>query len=515
MTRIEKAVALIVGLIIAVITSVTLIISISLSSNHNNSTHTTMTEIGINVLRNSVESNEDDLRAMFDVWKGLDVRNNPIASAINKGYPGKLSELYNNSNPDENTFALFTDAEGNKLWASDSFKLSSYDVSRALAGEEYAGFLSDANVPLCYIYVTPVIYSSGGFAGDVIGTCLLGRNLSNSEALDEIKEQINGEVTLFGKDTRIATTFTDAEGKRAVGTQLDEKTAEKLLTNGESIKSRAEVMGGEYFVQYEPITDINGQFCGAYFVGMSTEASDKSFGKVIIITVVAAVIILMAAIAVIGIFIKRVIARPIVELNSLAEDMSRGNLSAADSSFKFGNNELGDFAVALRNTKNSLNGYISDITNILESMADGNFTRRPSVQYTGDFERIEQAFGDIRQELSEIVHNISRSSEQVLSGTSQMSNGSKILADGTTTQAGAIENLNSAVQGISEKIKVNAGNAVRAKELSAEVESSAVAQNRDMNSVMEAMTEIERKSSEIGKIIKTIDDIAFQTNILA
>ena len=171
--------------------------------------------------------------------------------------------------------------------------------------------------------------------------------------------------------------------------------------------------------------------------------------------------------------------------------------------------------MALHNTQKALNSYISDITDILEAMAVGDFTKRPSVQYTGDFERIEQAFGDISEELSQIVRNISRSSEQVLSGSSQMAGGSQILANGTTTQAGAIENLNDAVMGISDKINVNAENAVRAKELSAEVETSAVAQNKDMSSVMDAMSEIEKKSSEIGKIIKTIDDIAFQTNILA
>ena len=514
MTRIEKAVALIVGMIIAVITAVTLIISISLSSNHNDNTHGTMTDIGINVLQKTVENKHDYLTTLFEVWKGTNSRNNAIASALKSGYSGKLSEMYSNSSADEFTFAYFTDAQGNKLWASDSCKLSGFDVSRALADEEFSGFCCDENLPLSYVYVTPVYYDANGFSS-LVGVVVMGYNLSNSEVLDPIKEQINSEVSLIAGSSVIATTFTDENGERAVGTEIEPKIYDKLMTDGEPVTGRAKMHDGEYYIRYEPITDVNGNICGALFAGMSTAESDKSFGQVIVTAAIAAVVILIAAIILIGVFIKRVIARPIVELNSLAEDMSKGRLSAPESGYKFGNNELGDFAAALHNTKNSLNSYIMDITDILEAMADGNFTKRPSVEYSGDFERIERAFGDIRQELSEIVHNISRSSEQVLSGSSQMAGGSQILANGTTTQASAIENLNSAVQGISEKINVNADNAIRAKELSAEVETSAVAQNKDMSSVMEAMSEIEKKSSEIGKIIKTIDDIAFQTNILA
>ena len=361
--------------------------------------------------------------------------------------------------------------------------------------------------------MTPVFYYENGFS-NLVGVVAIGYNLSNSEVLDPIKEQINSEVSLIAGNTVIATTFTDANGDRAVGTEISQDVYDTIMT-GESVTGRAKLQNGEYFIQYRHIIDINGNIKGAFFAGMSTKESDKSFGRVILIAAIAAVIILIAALIVLGIFIRKVIARPIVELNRLADDMSKGHLSKPDSGFKFGNDELGHFAIALHNTQKALNGYIRDITDILEAMAAGDFTKRPSVQYTGDFERIEQAFGDISDELSQIVRNISRSSEQVLSGSSQMAGGSQILANGTTTQAGAIENLNDAVMGISDKINVNAENAVRAKELSAEVETSAVAQNKDMSSVMDAMSEIEKKSSEIGKIIKTIDDIAFQTNILA
>ncbi len=512
-TKIEKAVALIVGAIIAIITAVTLIISISLSSSHNSRTHDTLTDISINVIENTVESKQEYLKALFEVWKGTNSRNNAIASALKNGYPGKISEMYSNSTTDEYTFAYFTDAEGNKLWASDNCKLTKFDVSRALNQEEYSGYCCEDGVPLCYVYVTPVFYDENGFS-NLVGVVAIGYNLSNSEVLDHIKEQINSEVSLIAGNTVIATTFTDANGDRAVGTEISQDVYDTIMT-GESVTGRAKLQNGEYFIQYRPIIDINGNIKGAFFAGMSTKESDKSFGRVILIAAIAAVIILIAALIVLGIFIRKVIARPIVELNRLADDMSKGHLSKSDSGFKFGNDELGHFAIALHNTQKALNGYIRDITDILEAMAAGDFTKRPSVQYTGDFERIEQAFGDISDELSQIVRNISRSSEQVLSGSSQMAGGSQILANGTTTQAGAIENLNDAVMGISDKINVNAENAVRAKELSAEVETSAVAQNKDMSSVMDAMSEIEKKSSEIGKIIKTIDDIAFQTNILA
>ena len=107
------------------------------------------------------------------------------------------------------------------------------------------------------------------------------------------------------------------------------------------------------------------------------------------------------------------------------------------------------------------------------------------------------------------------SSQEVMIGSSQMANGSQVLADGTTKQANAIEELTATITDISKHVQLNAENAAKAEKLSSDVQNKVIFQNEEMTNMLNAMADIEDKSNEIGKIIKTIDDIAFQTNILA
>lgn len=512
MTRLEKAVCSIVGVIIAVSTIVTLVISVTLSSKHNNNNFAEMANIGVNVLESSLNSHIEDLKSVYSVWEAKGT----ASSALRKGFVGTLSELYGNSSVDEYTYCMFTNAEGEKVWASNNYKLASYDVSACMDGETVVtGFYADENVPLSCVYITPVTYSANGYKGELVGICMLGYDLSSCENLDTIKEQTDNDITIFAGDTRYSTTVINEDGTRATGTQMSSEVKTAVIDNGEEYNGKTYILGNRYFVKYEPVIDINGKPVGALFAGQPTAKSDEAFKTVILIVVLAAVVIIIASFFAIVFFMKHVIAKPIMEVSSLADNMSRGNLSVPDFTFKFGNNEVGDFAEALQNTKRSLAAYINDISSVLRLMAKGDFTAEPTMNYLGDFAEINDSFAEIRNKLSGILHNINSSSEQVMAGSAQMANGSQILANGTTTQANAIEGLNATITAISGKIQDNAQNSIRAKELSADMESGAITQNEEMNGVIEAMNDIQKKSEQIGGIIATIDDIAFQTNILA
>ncbi len=522
MTKIEAAMCLIVGIIITFSIAVTLIISISLSSSHNDNTYTSMSSIGVKVLQADVITKQSELENVFKLWNS-DVK---MRNALKNGYVGTFAEIYDAANFDENTFCMFTDAEGNMLWKSDNYKLAAYDVSKSVSCDttivdefnptkhtdfNQYGFYADENVPISIVFTAPVVF--GG--NTVIGVCYLGYDLSASTYLDTIKEQTGCEVALFGSEYIGGTTIMNSDGTRLANVPLNADIAEKIITNEESFSGKDKIGNVNYYSTYEPIIDIYGNACGAYFAGIPTSKSTEAFNSVIVISVIAALVIIIAAFVVVVIFVKGVISRPIVAVNELADNMSRGNLSVPDSDYKFRNDEVGDFARSLQNTKYSLSAYIQDISGVLNAMADGDFTAKPEIRYDGDFEQIEQSFEQIQSKLSDVVRNINESSEQVLTGAEQMANGSQMLAEGTTTQAGAIEELNSTITSIYDKTQVNAEHALHAKELSAGVEEKAVLQNEDMRRVMDAMRDIESKSSQIGNIIQTIEDIAFQTNILA
>lgn len=111
--------------------------------------------------------------------------------------------------------------------------------------------------------------------------------------------------------------------------------------------------------------------------------------------------------------------------------------------------------------------------------------------------------------------NIREASIQVGTGSKQVAMASQSLAQGSTQQASALEQVTASISDITEKTKTNADDATRARTLVRETKSNAEAGNLEMTQMVDAMKDINEASENISKIIKTIDDIAFQTNILA
>jgi len=110
---------------------------------------------------------------------------------------------------------------------------------------------------------------------------------------------------------------------------------------------------------------------------------------------------------------------------------------------------------------------------------------------------------------------MSQSSEQVSSGSEQVSNGAQALAQGATEQASSIEELSATITEIASNVKLNATSAADASIKVNHVSSELDVSNQNMQDMIAAMSKISDSSSQIGKIIKAIEDIAFQTNILA
>lgn len=507
MTKLEKLISSVVGGIIAVSIVITLAVSIFLCMKYNETIFANMADTGVNVFRSDLNRSVEDLDALSAVFK----TNENLGEYIQDNDSMAISIFYTQATSNANNFCLITNSDGNIVWSSPNFKLTSYTLSNVLAGNEVKGYYSDESVPLCSVHMTPIHNAEG----QIVGACILGFDLSSSEYMDGIKEQTNCDVTLFAGDERYNTTVINPDGSRAVGTKMSGSVKKEVIELGKTYRGKADILGSRYFVTYEPIVDLNNNICGAIFAGQPTKESDRTFMFVVLIGVVIAVAIIILSFIGVAYFIKRIVVAPITEVSELAKGMSLGQLNIEDFNHKFHKNELGEFAIILQNTKHSLSYMVEDISEVLGKMAEGDFTAEPEVMYYGDFTRIESSFKEIRDRLSGVVQNINMSSNQLLSGTKQMADGTQILAEGATTQATAVAQLNMKISDISEKITVNAQNATYAHELSAKVETDAINQSEDMNALIESMKEIESKSDDIIEIINTIDSIAFQTKILS
>ena len=207
------------------------------------------------------------------------------------------------------------------------------------------------------------------------------------------------------------------------------------------------------------------------------------------------------------------IVKPVQEVSYAAEQLSKGILN---TNIEYeGKDEVGVMAESMRQSMKTLSMYIKDIDVALSTMSKGDFNISATEPFIGDFENIEKSFIKFSEEMSSTLDQINLASDQVANGSDQVSSGAQALAQGATEQAASVEDLSNIINVISEDISQNAKSAQEANELAQKTGQSIIESNEKMKEMTLAMTDISEKSNEISKIIKTIDDIAFQTNILA
>ena len=234
---------------------------------------------------------------------------------------------------------------------------------------------------------------------------------------------------------------------------------------------------------------------------------------VIVLTVV---MILGLIIIFIGFYLLiKNITNPIEILEEAANKMENGDF---DIEIEYeSNDELGSlakgFAIMSQNTKR----IIDDANRLLEEMSNRKFdvNSQCEEQYIGEYQKLYSGICNIRNNMSVAIAEVKQSSEQVKIGAEQVSNVSQHLSQGATEQSLSVEELSETIQEISEQTNSNVNNAIDTSNLAKEAGNGIVNANKSMKNLMCAIDEINTKANEIGKIIKTIDDIAFQTNILA
>ena len=223
----------------------------------------------------------------------------------------------------------------------------------------------------------------------------------------------------------------------------------------------------------------------------------------------------VAVILVFVVFFLRKMMRPIDGVVSAAKKIAQGDLAVhleVDTE-----DEIGVLAKTFAAMSANLQSLISDISYLLGQMAEGNFRIKTEIEekYVGEYSEILAAIRGINTTLSATLTQIDQASEQVNAGSTQVSSAAQALSQGATEQAASVEELSATIGEISRHIQLAAENAQAANTLTGEVGAGVTQSNQKMDEMVAAMGEISNKSNEIGKIIKTIDDIAFQTNILA
>lgn len=203
----------------------------------------------------------------------------------------------------------------------------------------------------------------------------------------------------------------------------------------------------------------------------------------------------------------RQIRMAVEELSNAAKKIAKGQVDIQMK--KYSNDELGqlvdEYEKVIQNIK-----YQAQVA---EEVANGNLTI--SVNPSSPDDLLGNSLKKLVDDNYHALSNISDSGTQVTISSSQVASASQALAQGSTQQASAIEQITASIDEIAEKTKENAEQANSAASLIEQAIEDVKHGNMRMRDMTDAMQQINQSSESISKIIKTIDDIAFQTNILA
>lgn len=211
--------------------------------------------------------------------------------------------------------------------------------------------------------------------------------------------------------------------------------------------------------------------------------------------------------------IRKSILTPVHEIMDAYREIALGNMKA-DITYE-SKDELGQMAGYIRESNRMQRSLMSDITEKLDLMAQGDFKFKVTQEYPGDFQTIKNSITNMMASINHTMHTIKITAEQVSAGAEQVSGGAQALAAGSSEQASSAEELSAAIAMIAHQAEENSSNVKIASQYVNEAKDNVAAGNEHMVQLTQAMGEIDQSSNQIANITKVIEDIAFQTNILA
>ena len=370
-------------------------------------------------------------------------------------------------------------------------------------------FVSSITGETIFVLVVPILHND-----QFMGTVVVDLNVKMFDTLG-VDKSGEGAKTFFdviNKDGK----FVYSSNPDAVGKNLSEYVGEETFKNeiqskfdGESIFHIQDnhriryfapltIYGTDWYVQSAMSLDLYNQGKNQLFVAL-----------------VAAEVILFILLQVILFTALKKSLSPLGKLAEESDKLAEGNFDIKVSYAQ--EDEIGRLVKSFNNIVKRLTYVVSDLQAKLGAFAQGDFGSeiKEDENYKGDFRPILNSLQEISTSLNSTLKNVHTSSSEVSSSAEQVSSMAQRISEGTTKQASSIAELSKTMEDITEQIRHTTKQAEKAQQLGVVSGSHVETSNQKMTDMQGAMEEITEKSKEISKIIKTIDDIAFQTNILS
>ncbi len=301
-------------------------------------------------------------------------------------------------------------------------------------------------------------------------------------------------------------------------TMIEDANTIRSMSEGEHINSRSVLKGGKNFGTGKggisvtiPLT-INGKT--QWTLHLTVDKSEfygpiiEGTGKLTFLVIVFGLLLLIA--------VNRIIERSLAPIKLITDEVTK--LEAGDLNIHIdieSEDELGRLSQAFNHISATISNYVKDISEQLSQMADNNMDITITQNYIGDFIPIQVSIEKISQSLNDTLHQIVLSADDVSASSENVSSSAQVLSDGVKEQAAAIQQLAVSIESLSNDVTANANDAQSANVTVSEVGQYIEKSNREMENLIHAMSDIRYSSDEIEKIVKTIEDIASQTNLLS
>lgn len=213
-------------------------------------------------------------------------------------------------------------------------------------------------------------------------------------------------------------------------------------------------------------------------------------------------------------FSRNELLDPIVKVSEQMTELAAGDFHT-ELAVTVDDSEVGNMAGSIALMKQNMTAMIQEISDVLESMGDGNYNISIEQDYVGEFGQIKESFLKICEKMRETLSTIREVAQQIDSGSEQLAYAASDLAEGSTEQAGKISDLVSLVDNMYHSMEHSANEANETVKLSSRASHVLITGNEKMQELKETIGQISKCSEEIGEIIRTIEDIASQTNLLS
>lgn len=389
-------------------------------------------------------------------------------------------------------------------------------MDKAFASDEFLGEINTiigADGSITKFVCAPLLYGK-----NKVGAVGIGYTLTSNALLDNIKQITGAEISIFQNGVISSTTVLNGE-ERISGTEINTDIYSSIQ-NSKDVYIGTDIINSEqYMTYYNPVFDANGELSYIMFVGNSIA---ERTSNMTIITIIVLICVLAAAaifIIILIFFVNKKVAKPIDQMVRVTKNISDGFIGIDDPSLVQivvkEQDEIGQMGKSLSTTAMSLRQYITEIDRVLSNISNGNLAVQVGDQFHGDFERVKNSLTTIVNNLTEIITEFRTVASSVAQQAENISDGAQELSTGSVQQSEAIDNLYASIKVVAQDVDATAEKSDNAKTIAEKALSDVDNGNAKMNELTDAMREIAEASNQIFKINKTIEDISFQTNILA